>query len=75
VAIVFMLFGALNFATHFLAWRRRSLFVYARDPEAYWFAVVIIASVVLVTQRRLAQPITPSGRCSCPFGCFSSARS
>jgi trk system potassium uptake protein len=49
VAIVFMLLGALNFATHFVAWRRRSLGAYARDPEAYSFAGVIIASVVLVT--------------------------
>ena len=46
VAIVFMLLGALNFATHFLAWYRRSLSVYARDPEAYWFAAVVTLSIV-----------------------------
>jgi trk system potassium uptake protein TrkH len=46
VAIVFMLLGALNFSTHFLAWRRRSLGVYTRDPEAYWFAAVMTLSVI-----------------------------
>lgn len=49
VATVFMLLGALNFATHFLAWRRRSLSVYARDPEAYWFAVVLLLSSAGIT--------------------------
>jgi trk system potassium uptake protein TrkH len=49
VAIVFMLLGALNFSTHFLAWRKRSLAVYARDPEAYWFAAVIAVSIVGVS--------------------------
>jgi trk system potassium uptake protein len=49
VAIVFMLLGALNFATHFLAWHRRSLAVYARDPEAYWFAAVVLFSIAGVS--------------------------
>jgi trk system potassium uptake protein len=35
VAIVFMLVASLNFATHFLALRGRSLRAYARDPEAF----------------------------------------
>jgi trk system potassium uptake protein TrkH len=34
VAIVFMLVASLNFATHFVALRRRSLAVYAGDEEA-----------------------------------------
>jgi trk system potassium uptake protein TrkH len=49
VAIVFMLLGALNFATHFLAWYRRSLAVYARDPEAYWLIAVTALSIVGVS--------------------------
>jgi trk system potassium uptake protein TrkH len=49
IAIVFMVLGALNFATHFTAWRRRSLRVYAHDPEAYWFAAVVALSVAGVT--------------------------
>ena len=45
VAIVFMLLAAINFATHFLAWHRRSLRAYRVDPEAKWFLGVVAASV------------------------------
>src|SRR5688572_13182342 len=34
VAIAFMLIAAVNFATHFLAWRRLSVRAYVLDPEA-----------------------------------------
>jgi trk/ktr system potassium uptake protein len=46
VAIVFMLLAAINFATHFLAWRRRSLRVYRVDPEAKVFLGVVAVSVL-----------------------------
>ena len=46
VAIVFMLIAAINFATHFLAWHRRSLRVYRVDPEAKVFLGVVAASVL-----------------------------
>lgn len=48
VCIVFTLFAALNFATHFLAWHRRSLRAYWRDPEALWVLGVILGSAVLI---------------------------
>lgn len=46
VAIVFMLIAAINFATHFLAWHRRSLGAYRVDPEAKAFLGVVLVSVV-----------------------------
>jgi trk system potassium uptake protein TrkH len=46
VAIVFMLLAAINFATHFLAWHRRSLRVYRVDPEAKVFLGVVGASIL-----------------------------
>ena len=46
VAIMFMLLAAINFATHFLAWHRRSLRVYLVDPEAKVFLGVVVASVL-----------------------------
>jgi trk/ktr system potassium uptake protein len=46
VAIVFMLIAAINFASHFLAWHRRSLRVYLVDPEAKVFLVVVAVSVL-----------------------------
>jgi len=46
VAIVFMLIAAINFATHFLAWHRRSLRAYRVDPEAKVFLAVVAFSVL-----------------------------
>jgi trk system potassium uptake protein TrkH len=48
VTILFMLFASLNFATHFLVWRRRSLTPYARDPEAGMVLLAMFGSVALV---------------------------
>jgi trk system potassium uptake protein TrkH len=48
VAIVFMLVAAINFATHFLAWRRVSLRAYGRDPEAKAMLLVLALGVLLV---------------------------
>jgi trk system potassium uptake protein TrkH len=48
VAIVFMLVAAINFASHFLAWRRLSARPYARDPEAKAMLLVVALSVLLV---------------------------
>ena len=45
VAIVFMMIAAINFATHFLAWRRLSVAPYRRDPEATVYVLVLVGSV------------------------------
>jgi trk system potassium uptake protein TrkH len=41
VAIVFMVVAGINFATHFLALHGRNLRVYAFDPEAGWYLLVL----------------------------------
>ncbi len=46
VMIVFMLFAVVNFSTHFLVWRSRSLKVYLRDSEAVASLGLILASCV-----------------------------
>jgi trk system potassium uptake protein TrkH len=46
VLIVFMLIAALNFATHFLAWRGKSLKVYLSDAEAVATVSLILGSCV-----------------------------
>ncbi|MCC6472338.1 MAG: TrkH family potassium uptake protein [Burkholderiales bacterium] len=46
VAVVFAFAGALSFATHFTAWRSRSLRAYGRDPEAKGIALVLGLSVL-----------------------------
>lgn len=46
VAIVFMTLAGMNFATHFMAARRRSLGYYWLDPEIRWYVIVMYASVL-----------------------------
>ncbi len=46
VLIVFMLLAAMNFASHFLAWRGKSLRVYLHDAEAVAMLGVVLASCV-----------------------------
>ena len=48
VAIVFMLVASLNFATHFIAVRRRSWRAYAADAEAWRVLAWMIGSCVLI---------------------------
>ena len=45
VAIVFMTLAGMNFATHFMAVRRRSLSFYAADPEIRWYVGILYASI------------------------------
>ncbi len=49
VMIVFMLIAVVNFATHFLAWRGRTLKVYLRDAEAVASLGLILGSCVTIT--------------------------
>ena len=44
VLMVFMLLAAMNFATHFLVWREKSLKLYLRDAEAVATIALILAS-------------------------------
>jgi len=44
VLIVFMLLAAMNFSTHFLVWREKSLRLYWRDAEAIATLGLILAS-------------------------------
>ncbi|MBN8516060.1 potassium transporter TrkG [Accumulibacter sp.] len=46
VSIVFMLLAGMNFATHFVVLSGRSLRPYRSDPEAGWFLLVTLGSVV-----------------------------
>ena len=59
VAIVFMLAASLNFATHFLAARRRSLAPYATDAEARRVMIWMIGSSVGVAAFLVAKETYP----------------
>ena len=48
VAVVFMLLASLNFATHFLAFHRRSLSAYVADAEAWRVLAWMVGSALMV---------------------------
>jgi len=48
VAVCFMLIAGINFALHFLAWRRKSLFPYFASAEAKWYLGATLSMVALV---------------------------
>ena len=49
IAILFMLIAGINFASHFLAWREKSLLPYRYDPEAGLFITIILISCFMLT--------------------------
>ena len=46
VAIIFMMIAGINFATHFLAWRAKSLTSYRHDSEIGWYVVIMLISCI-----------------------------
>jgi trk system potassium uptake protein TrkH len=48
IAIVFMLAGGVNFAIHFIAWRRLSLQPYGADPEVRVYGVLFVLATLFV---------------------------
>ena len=56
---VFMLLAAMNFSTHFVAIRKRYFALYARDPEAKWMLLWVLASCVGLSSYLYALRIYP----------------
>ena len=57
VAIFFMGVAGINFGTHFLAFRKRSLFPYWKDPEARVYVAVLAVSVIGIAYFLLANHV------------------
>ncbi len=49
IAVVFMLFGAINFSVHFVALRHRDPLHYLRNVEVRSFLLFVVATVALVS--------------------------
>jgi len=60
VLIVFMLLAAMNFATHFLVWREKSLKLYLSDTEALSTVALVLASCVGIAAFLWQQGTYPS---------------
>jgi trk system potassium uptake protein TrkH len=71
VAIVFMLLAAINFATHFLAWHRRSLRAYRVDPEAKVFVGVVAVSALGVAAYLTWQAYYPDYGTALRYAAFN----
>jgi len=71
VAIYFMLLAGMNFATHFLAWRRWSFAPYVRDPEAKLYLLVVIGSVFGIAYFLLANQTYTSFWTALRFAAFN----
>jgi trk system potassium uptake protein TrkH len=48
ISIVFMLSGGVNFAIHYLAWRRLSVAPYGTDPEVRGFGLIFLFATLFV---------------------------
>lgn len=46
IAIIFILLAAINFGSHFMVLRARSMLPYRHDPEVAWFLAVVIGSCI-----------------------------
>jgi trk system potassium uptake protein TrkH len=71
VAIVFMMIAAVNFATHFLAWRRLSLAPYRRDPEATVYLFVLVGSVAGIALYLYVLGVYPDPWSALRFAAFN----
>jgi trk system potassium uptake protein TrkH len=66
-----MLLAAINFATHFLAWHRRSLRAYRVDPEARWFLAVVGVSVLGVAAYLYWAEVYPDALSALRYAAFN----
>ena len=60
VATVFMFFGGVNFALHFVAWRTRDAFAYFGDPQFRAYLYLTLAMILLVSSYLLATGVYSS---------------
>lgn len=71
VSIAFMLIAGMNFATHFMAIAGRSTRPYAHDPEARWFLIVTIGSVIGIAIFLDVHQVYPSFSQALRFSAFN----
>lgn len=71
VTIFFMLLAGINFATHFLAVHGRTFAPYRRDPEIFWYLVVVLGSVVGIALYLEARAVYPDFVTALRFSAFN----
>lgn len=71
VAIAFMAVAGINFATHFLALRTRSLSPYTHDTEARYFALVIGVSIIGISGLLYSADVYPDFPTAMRYAAFN----
>lgn len=71
VAICFMIIAGVNFATHFLVWRSKSLRPYTRDTEARYFLLVIAISITGIATLLYGSGIYPDFLTALRYAAFN----
>lgn len=71
VAMVFMLVGGINFATHFIAWRSRSPQAYRRCPQARYFLMAALGCGLIVSGFLYVQGVYPDWASALRYGMFN----
>lgn len=71
VCIFFMLIAGVNFATHFLAFRNRSLRAYFADSEAHAFWIVSLGSAFIIAVYLLVWKVYPDFLTALRFSLFN----
>jgi trk system potassium uptake protein TrkH len=59
LAVLFMLLAGINFATHFVCWRARSLKPYVRDAEIRTMLLLVLGSCVAMSVWLVAVDVYP----------------
>lgn len=49
VCIIFMLLGGINFAIHFVAWKKKSIITYLYDPECRAYLLLFVGATIFTT--------------------------
>ncbi|MGE0558858.1 MAG: TrkH family potassium uptake protein [Burkholderiales bacterium] len=71
VAIGFMTVAGINFATHFVVWRTKSLLPYTRDTEARYFVLVIVASIIGIAMLLFGAGVYPDFLTAVRYAAFN----
>jgi trk system potassium uptake protein TrkH len=71
VAMVFMTLAGINFATHFMAWRHKSLVSYRRDSELPYFLAVLAVSVIGITAFLWTKGVYPEPLTALRYAAFN----
>lgn len=58
-AVAFMTLAGFNFSLHFIAWRRRSIVTYWRDPEARAYVFTLFSACLVITAFLMWKDVYP----------------